>query len=44
MDDVPMVTITEVKDIPERYRDPKKSGLAIEVKEGENTFDIEMTK
>jgi len=43
-EDTPVATIAPVKDIPEKYRDPKKSGLTIVVKEGENTFDIAMTK
>lgn len=29
--------------IPERYRDPKSSGLTLSVAEGENEFDIAMT-
>ncbi len=28
--------------IPQRYRDPDKSGLTIEVKEGDNPFKIEL--
>ncbi|MFI4876775.1 MAG: hypothetical protein ACIALR_15600 [Blastopirellula sp. JB062] len=33
-----------VKDIPMKYRDPRKSGLTIEVRAGENSFDIEMSQ
>ncbi|TWU25018.1 hypothetical protein Pla52o_13150 [Novipirellula galeiformis] len=43
MDEVPAANTTPVKDIPETYRDPAKSGLKLEVTEGENSFDIEMT-
>ncbi|EAQ81952.1 hypothetical protein DSM3645_17410 [Blastopirellula marina DSM 3645] len=32
------------KDIPAKYRDPKKSGLRIDVREGDNSFDIEMSE
>lgn len=39
-----VVTIAPVKDIPEKYRDPAKSGLNIDVSQGQNSFDIEMTK
>ena len=30
--------------IPPRYRDLGRSGLTVDVKEGDNTFDIAMTK
>jgi hypothetical protein len=30
-------------EVPEKYRTPGRSGLMIEVKEGENTFDFELT-
>ncbi|UUO07595.1 hypothetical protein M4951_04635 [Blastopirellula sp. J2-11] len=32
------------KDIPAKYRDPNKSGLKFEVREGDNSFDIEMSE
>lgn len=31
-------------DIPEKYRDPAKSGVVVEVSTGENTFNVEMTQ
>jgi hypothetical protein len=35
---------TAAQAIPARYRDLRRSGLTIEVKEGENKFDIAMKK
>jgi len=32
----------EMPNIPQKYRFPKTSDLSVEIKEGENTFDIEM--
>ncbi|TWT39353.1 hypothetical protein [Blastopirellula retiformator] len=37
-----MVVRVVAKDIPVKYRDPRKSGLTINVEEGVNPFDIEM--
>ena len=39
----PVTVRREFRDIPERYRDARKSGLRLEVSEGTNSFDIEMT-
>ena len=39
----PVTVRREFRDIPERYRDARKSGLRLEVAEGTNSFDIEMT-
>lgn len=39
----PITVRREFRDIPERYRDARKSGLRMEVTEGTNSFDIEMT-
>ena len=32
----------EMPNIPQKYRAAKTSGLTVEIKEGENTFDIDM--
>lgn len=34
----------ERKDIPDRYRTSSKSGLKVDVKTGDNTFDAKLTK
>lgn len=31
-------------DVPEKFRDPKTSGLEFEIKEGPNTFDFDLSK
>lgn len=43
-DEVPVSSNKVYDNIPEKYRDPQKSGLVVDIKEGENTFDIDMTK
>lgn len=36
-------TVQEVKEVPEKYRNPESSPLSFEVMEGDNTFDIALT-
>jgi hypothetical protein len=43
-DAIPVASGRVCDNIPEKYRDPQKSGLMIDVKEGKNIFDINMTK
>ncbi|WP_417391483.1 hypothetical protein [Gimesia sp.] len=43
-DAIPVSTKTEHKDIPQKYRDPKKSELSVKIDEGTNSFDVNMTK
>lgn len=43
-DAIPVASSRVYGNIPEKYRDPQKSGLMIDVKVGKNTFDINMTK
>ena len=40
----PRAMVVPVADFPAKYRDPKTSGLAFEVKEGENKFEIDLKK
>ncbi|QDV68644.1 hypothetical protein Poly24_23560 [Rosistilla carotiformis] len=44
MEEELVVEISPVKDIPDKYRDPSQSGLKLEVTQGDNSFDIDMTK
>lgn len=30
--------------LPAKYRDPRRSGLVVDIEPGDNTFDIDMTK
>jgi hypothetical protein len=30
--------------LPAKYRDPQQSGLVVDIKEGDNSFDVNMTK
>ncbi|WP_417388441.1 carboxypeptidase-like regulatory domain-containing protein [Gimesia sp.] len=41
-DTPPSEVLKEMPNIPQKYHYPKSSGLTVEIKEGENTFDIEM--
>ncbi len=43
-DAVPVSSKKVYKNIPLKYRDPKKSGLSIEIGKGDNLFDVQMTK
>ena len=43
-DAIPVSTKKEYKNIPQKYRDPQKSELTFSISEGENTFDVNMTK
>ncbi|NLX94909.1 MAG: hypothetical protein GXY83_01905 [Rhodopirellula sp.] len=43
-DEVPVSSDKVYDNIPEKYRDPQKSGLVVDINEGENTLDINMTK
>lgn len=43
-DAVPVSNKKVYKNFPKKYRDPKKSGLVIEINKGDNSFDVNMTK
>lgn len=43
-DAIPVSTKKEYKNIPLKYRDPKKSELSLNITEGDNLFDVNMTK
>lgn len=43
-DAVPVASNKVYENIPQPYRDPKQSGLTIDIVEGDNTLDISMTK
>ncbi|MEQ8634045.1 hypothetical protein [Gimesia maris] len=42
-DAIPVSTKKEYKNIPLKYRDPKKSELTVDISEGDNSFDVNMT-
>lgn len=42
-DAVPVSTQKVYKNIPMKYRDPQKSRLSIDIIEGDNSFDVNMT-
>lgn len=43
-DAMPVASAKTYPNIPQKYRDPKKSGLSVTIAEGKNQFDISMTK
>lgn len=42
-DSIP-VAAKEYANIPQKYRDPRKSGLLLEISEGDRSFDVNMTR
>ncbi|MEQ8637246.1 carboxypeptidase-like regulatory domain-containing protein [Gimesia maris] len=41
-DTPPSEVLKEMPNIPQKYHYPKSSGLSVEIKDGENNFDIDM--
>lgn len=41
---IPVSTKKTYPNLPEKYRDPKKSGLVVDIREGDNAFDVDMTR
>jgi len=41
-DTPPSEVLKEMSNIPKKYHYPKSSGLSVDIKDGKNTFDIDM--